>query len=421
MVMEKLVSVSLTSYKMKILFTQLTVTPYSHALINKLSSKGYHFVLLLPQKEDGNVGKGVKTVNDKTSNLYKLCYSRTKQMWYGKTALIDLKYYLLQEKPDILMMIWPYFLQLYFDCSILEILRKHNIKLMIREIPFQVPPFGKLSYFKENPVYNENMELLSRGISFSIRSLFTMYIRRYVYRRTDAAICYTSLAKNVLPTYGMDENGIFYGNTSDTDSLISIRNRIISENKISKKGIKIIHIGRLVKWKRVDLLIDAFKIVLQNNPDSELIIIGDGPEKNNLECQAERLNLSERVNFVGAVYDSYLLGEYMYQSTVYVLAGMGGLSINDAMCFSLPIICSVCDGTEKDLVIDGENGFFFKEGDAVSLAGKINLILSDEQQAKKMGEKSYQIISEKNNIESVSNIFIDSFKYALKNEASKKN
>ena len=64
----------------------------------------------------------------------------------------------------------------------------------------------------------------------------------------------------------------------------------------------------------------------------------------------------------------------MNESTVYVLAGMGGLSINDAMCFSLFVICLVCDGTEKDLVADGVNGYFFKEGDANDLVDKISLI-----------------------------------------------
>ena len=104
----------------------------------------------------------------------------------------------------------------------------------------------------------------------------------------------------------------------------------------------------------------------------------------------------------------------MNESTVYVLAGMGGLSINDAMCFSLPVICSVCDGTEKDLVADGVNGYFFKEGDANDLADKISLILSDTDVAKRMGVAGSEVIQQKINIHTVTRRYMDAFNYAMK-------
>lgn len=99
----------------------------------------------------------------------------------------------------------------------------------------------------------------------------------------------------------------------------------------------------------------------------------------------------------------------MNESTVYVLAGMGGLSINDAMTYGMPVLCSVCDGTERDLVIDGKNGFFFKEGDADSLAEKISELFSSPALCKKMGKESERIIREKINIETVSARYLRAF------------
>ena len=99
---------------------------------------------------------------------------------------------------------------------------------------------------------------------------------------------------------------------------------------------------------------------------------------------------------------------------MYVLAGMGGLSINDAMCYELPVICSVCDGTERDLVIDGKNGYFFKEGDASDLASKIEAVLSDEDKRKKMGAESLHIIEDKININTVADNYIKVFNNVLK-------
>ena len=64
----------------------------------------------------------------------------------------------------------------------------------------------------------------------------------------------------------------------------------------------------------MDLLIDAYAKICPNYPDSELTIIGNGPEMENLQYQAENLGLTGRVVFVGAIYDPFTLGQYMHES-----------------------------------------------------------------------------------------------------------
>jgi glycosyltransferase involved in cell wall biosynthesis len=174
-----------------------------------------------------------------------------------------------------------------------------------------------------------------------------------------------------------------------------------------------IHLSRLVKWKKVDLLINAFAEIKKEYKDAELLIIGEGAEKENLIKQTKDLCLETSVKFLGAIYDIEILGKYIMSSTVYVLAGMGGLSINDAMIFGLPIICSVCDGTEKKLVRDGYNGLFFKEDDLHDLVSKIKYIFDNPNEAKQMGLNSVKIIEKEVNIHIVINRYLDAFRYVL--------
>jgi glycosyltransferase involved in cell wall biosynthesis len=115
------------------------------------------------------------------------------------------------------------------------------------------------------------------------------------------------------------------------------------------------------------------------------------------------------VLFTGAIYDYKQIATHLTSSAVYVLAGMGGLSINDAMTFGLPVICSVCDGTERDLVIDGENGFFFKENDADDLAAKLTILFEEPERAVKMGEAAWKVIRDKVNLDTVSERYIHAF------------
>ena len=396
---------------MKVLITDVALPPYTHAQFEKIASKDCEVLVLLPEFRR-DIGRGVKEYESR-SHAYKILYSRVKKMWYGKYALIDLKSILIKERPDVLVMVWPYLLHLFFDRTILYTLNKCKIHLIVREIPFQTPPFGKLDYFTQHPAYDEDLNLLSIGLRFQIRALLTMYIRRFIYRRAHAYIGYYSQAEDVVLSYGLRPTAFFYGNTTDTDSLLSIRKVLIDKPLLLDKRPRILHIGRLVKWKKVYLLIKAFSLIVERYRDSELVIVGDGPEKDALIKRSIDLGLRDKIIFTGAVYDLIELAQYMNESSVYVLAGMGGLSINDAMCFSLPIICSVCDGTEKDLVFEGENGFFFKEDDVADLTEKLNWILSDLPKAVQMGEKSLQIIKERANLDVFSNMYKKALSYAV--------
>lgn len=399
---------------MKVIYVNLGTTPYTHSALEKLTTLGCELVLLLPENDNGIIGEGVKRANT-NNRSYKITYSATKRMWYGKPALTGIKSILIRERPDILMIGWPYFLQLFFDTKLLPIIRKLNIKLIIQEIPFQTAPFLKFGYYREHPVYNENMVLQSKGLGFYIRSLCVMFIRKFVYKRASATVNYASVAFDILPSYGVKKESIFVRhNSTDTEALFATKEHVSQLPPILQPKQRILHIGRLVKWKRVDLLLDAYRKIAGRYPDSELTIIGNGPEKESLIQQAAALNLTDRVVFAGAIYDLLMLGQYMNESTVYVLAGMGGLSINDAMSFSLPVICSVCDGTEKDLVTDGVNGYFFKSGDADDLAAKIDLILSNPGTAKKMGAAGYDVIKNKININTVAQRYMDAFMYVMK-------
>jgi len=88
---------------------------------------------------------------------------------------------------------------------------------------------------------------------------------------------------------------------------------------------------------------------------------------------------------------------------------MGGLSINEAMCYGLPVICSIGDGTEKMLVRDGVNGRYFRDGDEDDLIRKISDLLRDPALREKMGARSTRIIREEVNIHTVIDGYLRAF------------
>ena len=397
---------------MKVLFVNTAITHYNHPLFNKVADKGYELVLFIPQNNERTVGQGVKR-NESKDLHYRVISTPVQKAWYGKDYLPELLPTIQKEQPDALIIGWPYMLQLFFYPKILRYLKAHSIKLVLHEIPFYVPPFGQLGYFKAHPVYNESMQLMSKGVKFYANAWLLMHIRRYLYRRADASLNYCSRGLELWSSYGVPKEKIFVRyNSGDTEAFFDRKEEVMKAPALLPVCSKrILHIGRLVAWKRVDLLIEAYEKLVSRFPESELTIVGDGPELEKLKRQASQSVAKEHIRFVGGVYDPFELGRYMKESSVYVLAGMGGLSINDAMCYELPVICSVCDGTEKDLVEEGKNGYFFKEGDADDLAAKIEQVRTDEHKQKQMGKESLRIIEEKVNINTVADNYGKLFRY----------
>lgn len=400
---------------MKVLFVFGGIPLYVNALLNKLADKNVEIVAVVPSKSSRVLGEGVKVIENSKSS-FKTIETFEKTSFLFKSYFPKLADILDEEKPDLLIAGWPYFIQFYWHFRLRKTISDNNIRFVMREIPFQVPPFGKISsYFKEKPMFNENMKLLSKGIAFYIRQWVTMHIRKFCYSNASGALAYSSVGNLIMPTYGIKDDRVFVTyNTNDTEALLREKEKLEKEPGIlPENNRRIIHVGRLVKWKRVDLLIDAFSIVLKSFPNAELVVVGDGPEENHLKQQAKAIGIEKSIMFTGGLHDAAKLGAYLLSSSVYVLAGMGGLSINDAMTFGLPIICSVGDGTEKDLVEDNRNGFYFIENNASDLSEKLILLLKEPETASIMGKESLKIIMEKINIETVTNNYISSFKHIL--------
>lgn len=406
---------------MKVLFTFGGMPHYLNAMLEKLQTKGADITVVSPRKGNATIGKGVKMVEE---GAYRHLNTQEKKMYYGKSGFPALPDIIADERPDIVVLGWPYFLQVFFQPSLRRALKRCGARLVIREIPFQTPPYGQIrDYFRQHPMYDEGMRLLSTGKAFYLRQWLTARIRKYCYARVAGTLNYSTAAYDILPSYGVKREQIHVTyNSTDTEALWREKASVLAAPALLPPSERrLLHIGRLVKWKRVDLLIEAFARTLTQYPDAELVIVGNGPELDNLKKQATALGLPLRskeengvdgrgcVRFIGAVYDPKELGAYMNEATVYVLAGMGGLSINDAMTYALPVVCSVCDSTERDLVTDGRNGLFFRDGDADSLTEKILQLLASPQECRRMGQESERIIREQINIDTVSERYLKAF------------
>jgi glycosyltransferase involved in cell wall biosynthesis len=131
-------------------------------------------------------------------------------------------------------------------------------------------------------------------------------------------------------------------------------------------------VGRLIPSKRVGDLIRACSRL----PDAvELIIVGDGNQRSALERVATSVLPTTR--FLGERHGRDL-GKILAISDLLVLPGPGGLAVQEAMLYGLPVIVGSGDGTQVDLVHEGLNGYLVPDGDIDTLASRIWRVISDE-------------------------------------------
>ena len=171
----------------------------------------------------------------------------------------------------------------------------------------------------------------------------------------------------------------------DNESFLAARQADPGMGERTRKGLGIgladpviLFVGKLIERKRPADLLRAYESLLADHPRAALILVGDGDQRASLEAEVKRRGL-DRVHFPG-FKNRTEISQYYACADVFVLPSMHdpwGLVINEAMCFSLPIIASSLVGSVDDLVREEENGFIFPAGNVERLAASLKRLLDD--------------------------------------------
>jgi len=149
------------------------------------------------------------------------------------------------------------------------------------------------------------------------------------------------------------------------------------------------YVGWLIPIKGVTYLINAMTRVVEQHPESILVLVGKGDDKGEEEIklkeQVKRAGLVDKVLFLGWRPD---VEEIMGCFDIFVLPslneGMGRVLV-EAMAAGLPIVASRVGGI-PDLVKDGHNGLLVPPADAIALEKAISSLIEDKEKRKKMGQ-----------------------------------
>ena len=182
----------------------------------------------------------------------------------------------------------------------------------------------------------------------------------------------------------------------------------------------VLSIGRFVKRKGFEYLLDAVKILKERGLSLNLTIIGEGPEEKSIKEKVQALGLSKEVEII-PYQPKAKLNDFYNLCDVFVLPSITdwkgeqeglGLVLLEAMACKKPVIGTNSGGI-PDIVKNGETGLLVPEKDPEALADAIQKLLKDKKLAKRLAENGYRFVKENFTTSKIAGKMLRVYKEAL--------
>lgn len=240
---------------------------------------------------------------------------------------------------------------------------------------------------RNKKIASDNIDEFQKRKSFPFITKVMRMVQKFVCRRSKMIIVPSLYLKGIVRQWGIKEDKIkvIYNATNFP---------AIDKKEQSDRPI-ILSVGRLVNWKGFDQLINLMVQLVKESPELLLLIVGDGPLKNELQNKIDDLGLNDNVMLTGKVSKDEVF-KYMQSTDVFVLnTSYEGLPhiVLEAMAARLPVIITRVGGN-VEIINDGENGFLYNLGDINDLRKKIELLLTDKSLAKRLSDQAYKDVQQ---------------------------
>ena len=223
------------------------------------------------------------------------------------------------------------------------------------------------------------------------------YLKKMFFKLVDGTFLYGNYAKDLMLKEGFRADRLFViHNSLDYERQLRLRGELretgVFQRHFGNDCRNLIFIGRLTVVKRLDLLIEALKMLNDREARYNLTLIGDGVQKEKLQELVARYNLEGNVWFYGACYDDKVNAELIYNADLCVSPGNVGLTAMHVMVFGTPVATHdnfPYQMPEFEAIHEGETGTFFKYNDVGAMVDRINLWFSSCRDREKVRQACF--------------------------------
>ncbi len=302
--------------------------------------------------------------------------------------------------PGIPIGIYDYRLTSIYPFKVIKKISKWNLDVIHSHTEFGVGTFARL-IAKEfhiplvhtyHTMYEDYIETITHGYFDKSSKRIVEYITKFYCDRTcNELIVPTKKTYDLFKEkYKYDREVYIIPTGIETERFYKEKfkkedlNHLKMKLGFSEDDFVMLYIGRIGKEKNIECIIEITKGLVKKNKKVKLLLVGDGPDMEDLKKLVNKYKLTDNTVFAGKVpYEE--TPKYYNIASIFITAShfeTQGLTVIEAMSASLPAIC-IKDESFSD-VIDGLNGYIFEsEKDAIK---KILPLTADQKLLKKLGK-----------------------------------
>jgi poly(glycerol-phosphate) alpha-glucosyltransferase len=234
-------------------------------------------------------------------------------------------------------------------------------------------------------------------------------IAKFVLPKANSVRCVSLRLKEELNVkFGVDEQKI-----TVVPIFIEVRRKKL-EVRSEKNYVKFVFltVGRLVSVKNIGMQIEAMREVVKKHSNTELWVVGDGPERKNYELRIKNYQLNDNIKLLGWQDN---LEEYYKQAGAFLLTSNSegwGMAIVEAAGYSLPIIMTDV-GLAGEVIKDGKSGLVIPVGDKQKLVEAMLRLVEDGQLRKTLADNARLAVSKLPSEEQTINLYKESWQKSV--------
>ena len=286
--------------------------------------------------------------------------------------------------PGLPVGIYDYRLSGIYPIRVVNKIKKWKLDVIHSHTEFGVGTFARLISKQLNiPLVHTYHTMYEDYVHYITHGYFNKSSKKLVEYLT-LFYCDTTANELIVPTkktwdlfkdkYRLDKNiyiiptGIeierFYKEKIKKDSVVEVRKQL----GLNDNDFVLLFVGRLGKEKNVDFLIEAQKDLIAKIPNAKLVIIGDGPERDNLYKQITHLGLENHIFLLGKKSKNDIVS-ILAKSHAFILPSRGenfSVAIIEALSIGIPVVATDCGGTKES--INNSNGILVPVDDTSSMS-----------------------------------------------------
>jgi len=210
-------------------------------------------------------------------------------------------------------------------------------------------------------------------------------LRVWVYKWASAVVVLTNELRDVLSEFVPQSRVHVIPNAA-----LPVKKNTIATSLPDISSPYIIAMGRLVSLKGFDVLLTAFSKINDNN--WSLVILGDGPEYENLDLLAKKLGIENSVHLPGNIQNP---SDLLFGAEMFVLSSRYEgfpMALIEAMSCGLPVISFDCPTGPNEIIRNGVDGILVAPGDVESLADAMKRLMKDESGRVKLASRAPEVL-----------------------------